>query len=172
MAYHGRSAVRRGSFSKDGYGGNAGIPEGLVPPFCGQSIASGLDLPRPFLDPLPEIAVDHLTTSAGEGGFPPTSPWALFNRQPEAHSDDLVGEGLPACHTGLEWQGGVEPWPGVVPPLLTPEAYTRSSMDERANKVNIFYDQLLIKEPGTVKRTPWHYDMPYWPLVGWQVCTI
>jgi ectoine hydroxylase-related dioxygenase (phytanoyl-CoA dioxygenase family) len=42
----------------------------------------------------------------------------------------------------------------------------------RANKVNIFYDQLLIKEPGTVKRTPWHHDMPYWPLVGWQVCTI
>jgi ectoine hydroxylase-related dioxygenase (phytanoyl-CoA dioxygenase family) len=41
-----------------------------------------------------------------------------------------------------------------------------------ANKVNIFYDQLLIKEPGTVKRTPWHHDMPYWPLVGWQVCTI
>jgi ectoine hydroxylase-related dioxygenase (phytanoyl-CoA dioxygenase family) len=42
----------------------------------------------------------------------------------------------------------------------------------RANKVNIFYDQLLIKEPGTVKRTPWHHDMPYWPLVGWQVCAI
>jgi len=42
----------------------------------------------------------------------------------------------------------------------------------RANKVNIFYDQLLIKEPGTVKRTPWHHDMPYWPLNGWQVCTI
>ena len=42
----------------------------------------------------------------------------------------------------------------------------------RATKVNIFYDQLLIKEPGTVKRTPWHHDMPYWPLNGWQVCTI
>jgi len=42
----------------------------------------------------------------------------------------------------------------------------------RASKVNVFYDQLLIKEPGTVKRTPWHHDMPYWPLVGWQVCTI
>jgi ectoine hydroxylase-related dioxygenase (phytanoyl-CoA dioxygenase family) len=38
--------------------------------------------------------------------------------------------------------------------------------------VNIFYDQLLIKEPGTVKRTPWHHDMPSWPLAGWQVCTI
>lgn len=30
----------------------------------------------------------------------------------------------------------------------------------------------LIKEPGTVKRTPWHHDMLYWPLVGLQVCTI
>jgi len=42
----------------------------------------------------------------------------------------------------------------------------------RATKVNIFYDQLLIKGPGTVRRTPWHHDMPCWPLNGWQVCTI
>ena len=41
----------------------------------------------------------------------------------------------------------------------------------RANKVNVFDDQLLIKEPGTVKRMPWHQDILYWPLVGWQVCT-
>ena len=41
--------------------------------------------------------------------------------------------------------------------------------------LHVFYDQLRIKEPGTVKRTPWHHDMPYWPLVvgrcarfGWR----
>ncbi|NKB57697.1 MAG: phytanoyl-CoA dioxygenase [Alphaproteobacteria bacterium] len=42
----------------------------------------------------------------------------------------------------------------------------------RSNKVNIFFDQLLIKEPGTTERTPWHHDMPYWPVVGTQICTV
>lgn len=42
----------------------------------------------------------------------------------------------------------------------------------RSDKVNIFFDQLLIKEPGTSERTPWHHDMPYWPVNGWQVCTV
>ncbi len=42
----------------------------------------------------------------------------------------------------------------------------------RSDKVNIFFDQLLIKEPGTTERTPWHHDMPYWPVIGSQVCTV
>lgn len=42
----------------------------------------------------------------------------------------------------------------------------------RSDKVNIFFDQLLIKEPGTTERTPWHHDMPYWPVIGDQVCTV
>lgn len=39
----------------------------------------------------------------------------------------------------------------------------------RSNEVRIFYDQLLVKEPGTKKRTPWHQDLPYWPVNGEQV---
>ncbi|MGI9334217.1 MAG: phytanoyl-CoA dioxygenase family protein [Gammaproteobacteria bacterium] len=39
-------------------------------------------------------------------------------------------------------------------------------------KVNTFFDQLLIKEPGTAERTPWHHDLPYWPIAGDQVCTL
>jgi len=42
----------------------------------------------------------------------------------------------------------------------------------RSGKVNIFFDQLLIKEPGTGERTPWHHDLPYWPVNGSQVCTV
>jgi len=42
----------------------------------------------------------------------------------------------------------------------------------RADKVNIFFDQLLIKEPGTEERTPWHQDMPYWPVRGKDICTV
>jgi ectoine hydroxylase-related dioxygenase (phytanoyl-CoA dioxygenase family) len=42
----------------------------------------------------------------------------------------------------------------------------------RADKVNVFFDQLLIKEPGTEERTPWHHDMPYWPVRGNDICTL
>lgn len=41
-----------------------------------------------------------------------------------------------------------------------------------ASKVNVFFDQLLVKEPGTSERTPWHHDLPYWPISGDQVCTL
>lgn len=41
-----------------------------------------------------------------------------------------------------------------------------------ASKVNFFYDQLLVKEPGTAERTPWHQDQPYWAVAGRQVCSI
>jgi ectoine hydroxylase-related dioxygenase (phytanoyl-CoA dioxygenase family) len=41
-----------------------------------------------------------------------------------------------------------------------------------AARVNFFYDQLLVKEPGTESRTPWHQDQPYWAVSGYQVCSI
>ena len=41
-----------------------------------------------------------------------------------------------------------------------------------ASRVNVFYDQLFAKEPGTAKPTPWHQDQPYWAVKGWQVCTL
>jgi len=36
----------------------------------------------------------------------------------------------------------------------------------KASEVRLFYDQLLVKEPQTGERTPWHQDLPYWPLRG------
>lgn len=42
----------------------------------------------------------------------------------------------------------------------------------RSAKVNFFYDQLLVKEPGTAETTPWHQDQPYWAVAGRQVCSI
>lgn len=41
-----------------------------------------------------------------------------------------------------------------------------------ASQVRFFYDQLLVKEPGTAKRTPWHQDLPYWPVSGEQILSI
>lgn len=42
----------------------------------------------------------------------------------------------------------------------------------KASRVNFFYDQLLVKEPGTAERTPWHQDQPYWAVAGRQVCSL
>lgn len=42
----------------------------------------------------------------------------------------------------------------------------------RAARVNFFYDQLFVKEPGTTKPTPWHQDQPYWAVAGDQVCSV
>lgn len=42
----------------------------------------------------------------------------------------------------------------------------------RSRKLNFFYEQLLVKEPGTGARTPWHQDLPYWCVGGWQVASV
>jgi ectoine hydroxylase-related dioxygenase (phytanoyl-CoA dioxygenase family) len=39
-------------------------------------------------------------------------------------------------------------------------------------RVDFFYDQLFVKEPGTAHPTPWHQDQPYWPVKGRQVASI
>lgn len=33
-----------------------------------------------------------------------------------------------------------------------------------SRRVNWYHDHLLVKEPGTLERTPWHHDFPYYPL--------
>lgn len=42
----------------------------------------------------------------------------------------------------------------------------------RSATVNLFYDQLFVKEPRTDVPTPWHHDQPYWPLTGQQILSI
>ena len=52
---------------------------------------------------------------------------------------------------------------------------TRSPLPEIAaallgrSQVNLFYDQLFVKEPDTPNRTRWHNDQPYWAIRGRQV---
>ncbi len=38
--------------------------------------------------------------------------------------------------------------------------------------LQFFYDQLLVKEPGTKEPTPWHQDLPYWPVRGDDILSI
>ncbi|MEO9635337.1 MAG: phytanoyl-CoA dioxygenase family protein [Parasphingorhabdus sp.] len=39
----------------------------------------------------------------------------------------------------------------------------------QSEMVRFFYDQTLVKEPGTPKKTPWHQDYAYWPANGEQI---
>lgn len=39
------------------------------------------------------------------------------------------------------------------------------------DKVNLLYDQLLVKPPEA-EPTPWHNDLPYWPLAGTSVMSV
>lgn len=41
-----------------------------------------------------------------------------------------------------------------------------------AAKINLLYDQLFVKEPGTSNPTRWHNDQPYWPIKGHKVLSI
>jgi len=43
----------------------------------------------------------------------------------------------------------------------------------RSARVNLFFDQLFVKEPSSDdQRTPWHQDLPYWPIQGHQVLSV
>jgi ectoine hydroxylase-related dioxygenase (phytanoyl-CoA dioxygenase family) len=38
----------------------------------------------------------------------------------------------------------------------------------RSETARLFHDHVLVKEPGTVQRTPWHQDQPYYNVEGSQ----
>ncbi|MEM7467775.1 MAG: phytanoyl-CoA dioxygenase family protein [Pseudomonadota bacterium] len=38
-----------------------------------------------------------------------------------------------------------------------------------AQEIQLYYDQLFVKEPGTDAPTRWHNDQPYWPIRGWPI---
>ena len=40
------------------------------------------------------------------------------------------------------------------------------------DSVRLLYDQLFIKAPATNVRTPWHNDLPNWPVRGTQLITV
>jgi ectoine hydroxylase-related dioxygenase (phytanoyl-CoA dioxygenase family) len=42
----------------------------------------------------------------------------------------------------------------------------------RSSTVRFYFDQLLVKQPGTTEPTPWHQDIPYWPFLGRQICSV
>ena len=41
-----------------------------------------------------------------------------------------------------------------------------------ASKINLYFDGIFVRGPNTPSRTPWHQDVPYWPIEGDQMCTV
>ena len=41
-----------------------------------------------------------------------------------------------------------------------------------SERVRLYHDHLLVKEPGTSQRTPWHQDQPYYNVEGAQTCSM
>jgi ectoine hydroxylase-related dioxygenase (phytanoyl-CoA dioxygenase family) len=41
-----------------------------------------------------------------------------------------------------------------------------------SERVRLYHDHLLVKEPGTAQRTPWHQDQPYYNVEGTQTCSL
>ena len=42
----------------------------------------------------------------------------------------------------------------------------------RSQTLIYYFDFMLVKEPGTSQKTPWHYDEAYWPIKGSQICNL
>jgi ectoine hydroxylase-related dioxygenase (phytanoyl-CoA dioxygenase family) len=40
------------------------------------------------------------------------------------------------------------------------------------SKVNFFFDAIFVRSAGTMFRTPWHQDEPYWSVDGFDACSI
>ncbi|MBL4721641.1 MAG: phytanoyl-CoA dioxygenase family protein [Alphaproteobacteria bacterium] len=56
--------------------------------------------------------------------------------------------------------------------IFQSEAASLAAQVMRSAKINIVFDQFLIKEPATPEPTVWHHDLTYWPVRGNQVCTL
>ena len=40
------------------------------------------------------------------------------------------------------------------------------------SKVNLYHEHVLVKEPGTREKTPWHHDQPYYPVDGDHIVSL
>lgn len=53
----------------------------------------------------------------------------------------------------------------------SPVAQTCAELVE-SEQVRIFHEHVLVKEPGTAQKTPWHHDQPYYCVDGKQLCSL
>jgi len=55
--------------------------------------------------------------------------------------------------------------------LNSPAAEIAARLMQSAT-ARFYHEHVLIKEPGTAERTPWHHDQPYYGVDGAQLCSI
>ncbi|MBW2396166.1 MAG: phytanoyl-CoA dioxygenase family protein [Deltaproteobacteria bacterium] len=106
------------------------------------------------------------------------SGWVEFMRKavdraldaPSSISREYTADGRPGRYFGdfFLWRRD-EDFQSFMADSPLPELASRILGSEH---VFFFYDQLLVKEPGTAEETPWHHDLPYWPLRGTQIVSI
>lgn len=96
-------------------------------------------------------AVDHITTNPGpmRESYSPEQPFSFFSEKflwtVDKEFRDYIFETPVAAAVGRLMQ---------------------------SSKVNLFYDHLLVKEPGTKAETHWHQDCNFWPFEGKQICSV
>ncbi len=94
--------------------------------------------------------------------------------------DDDIAEPAPGYH-GYEVAGGGK-FHGNFDTWRTDARFARYCLESplpavaaqllRCATVQLFYDQLFVKEPSTPSPTPWHNDLPYWPVTGTQLLSL
>jgi len=99
---------------------------------------------------LPALITDHQLESCRVAVDQAMNRSDNYFRRLRAWEDDPQLKSL-CCHSHL---------PAVVAGLL------------ETTQVNLFYDQVFTKEPGSATPTPWHNDQPYWPVRGSAVMTL
>lgn len=103
-----------------------------------------------------EEALDEPGPLAAELGEPGLRP--IGRRSADSY---FVEQGVWNHHAGFERFARESPSLAIAHRLLA------------SSKVNLFFDQLFVKEPGSPEqRTPWHQDLPYWPIRGRQVLSV
>lgn len=88
----------------------------------------------------------------------------IANPGPHYHGYDVGGDG--------KFHGNLRLWehdPDFKDYCFNSVLPEMASKFLRSDKVNLFYDQLFVKDPGTDSPTPWHHDQPFWPVRGRQI---
>ncbi|WP_373356181.1 phytanoyl-CoA dioxygenase family protein [Pseudoroseicyclus sp. CXY001] len=56
--------------------------------------------------------------------------------------------------------------------IFTSPAAAAAGRLMEARQVRLYHDHLLVKEPNTRAKTPWHQDQPYYNIEGSQTCSM
>jgi len=102
--------------------------------------------------------VDHLRQAIEADMAEPSAMWKDINRGGSGtfFGDTFVWVHQPRFRTFLHQSPAAEIAAAIM----------------RSAKINLFFDQILVKEPGTSAPTIWHHDQPFWPVSGSLVCTL